>query len=157
MALVAIPSFVRRIPLSMKDSFLHSFGHLLHLYLSTDFIFYLSRYNDLASLLEICIGVGLMLLSMIALCQLQRYGVVFSNVCVVLRLLDIINWYYMPRGSRGGPLMVAGYSSTWVYITKTNSWCGYSSVFITGWMAMTYCRKKLDNQGWSLKTPGGHN
>ena len=44
---------------------------------------------------------GLIFISMIALCLLQRYRVVFSNVSMVLKLLYIINWYYMPRGSRG--------------------------------------------------------
>ena len=140
MVLVVLPSLVRLVLLTKYFS-LYSSGPLLHLYyLSTDFMLYLSRYNDVASLPEICNGVGLKFISMIALCLLQRYGVVFSNVSMVLRLLDIINWYYMLRDSRGGPLMVIaqyGYSSTWVYSIKTISRCGYSSVFITGWMAMT--------------------
>ena len=67
---------------------------------------FLSRYDDVASLTEICNGVDLMFISMVALCLLQRYGVVFSNVSVVLTLLDIINGYYMPRDSKGGSLMV---------------------------------------------------
>ena len=96
MVLVALPSFVRLI-LSMKYSSLYSFSSLLHLYyLSTDFMLYLSQYNDVANLPEICNGVDLMFILMIALCLLQRYSVVFSNVSVVLSLLYIINWYYMP-------------------------------------------------------------
>ena len=58
MALVALPSFVRLILLSVKYSSLYSFDPLLHLYyLSTNFILYLSRYNDVANLPEICNGV----------------------------------------------------------------------------------------------------
>lgn len=106
MVLVALLSFVRLI-LSMKYSSLYSFSSLLHLYyLSTDFMLDLSQYNNVANLPEICNGVDLMFISMVALCLLQRYGVVFSNVRVVLTLLDIINGYYMPRDSRGGSLMV---------------------------------------------------
>ncbi len=56
--------------------------------------------------------------------------VVFSNISMVLRLLNIINWTYMLWDSRGGSLMVTiqyRYSSMLVYIPKTNSWGGYSS------------------------------
>ena len=106
MALVTLPSFVRLIVL-MKYSSLYSFGILVNsYYLGTDFCSYLSRYNCVTSLPEICFGVGLIFISMIALCMLQRYGAVFSNVSLMLRLLDTINWGYMLWVSRGGPLMV---------------------------------------------------
>ena len=91
MALVAFPSFLRLNSL-MKYSSLFSFSPLLHLYnySRANFSLYLSRYNYVASLPEICNGVGLMFITMIALCQLQRCGVVFSNVSAVLRLLGTI-------------------------------------------------------------------
>ena len=106
MALVAFPPFVRLIEL-MKYSSLYSFGLLLKLYyLSIGFTLYLSRYNCVASLPEICNGVGLMFMRVIALCRSWGCRVVFNNVSVVLRLLDIINWGYILRVSRGGLLMV---------------------------------------------------
>ncbi len=79
MALVALLSFVRVIEL-MKYSYLFSFDILLHSdYPSTDFTLYLSRYNCVASLQEICIGVGLMFMQVIALCHPWGYRVVFNN------------------------------------------------------------------------------
>ncbi len=122
MALVVFPSFVKLYSL-MKYSSYYSFGHLLHLYnySSTDFSLYLFQYNYIASLPEICNDVGLMFISMIALCHLQRCRVIFSNVSAVLRLLDTVKWCYMPQVYIGGPLMVItqyGYSSTCVYNTK---------------------------------------
>ncbi len=95
----------------------------------------------------------------VALCHLGGYRVIFNNVDVVSRLLSITIWAYMLRDSRGGPLMVTaqyGYSSRLVYIHKTNSWGGYSSVFSSDWTTMTGYRKELVNPGWSLKTLGGH-
>ncbi len=91
MTLVASLSFVRIYSL-MKYSSYYSFSPLLYLYnyLSIDFSSYLSHNNYVASFLEICNGIGLMFIYMIALCHLQRYRVVFSNVSAVLRLLDII-------------------------------------------------------------------
>ncbi len=91
MALVASLSLVRLYSV-MKYSSLYSFGSLLHLhnYLSTDFSSYLSHNNYVASLLEICDCIGLMFIYMIAPCHMQTCRVVFSNVSVVLRLLDTI-------------------------------------------------------------------
>ena len=86
---------------------------------------------------------------MIALYLSRGYRVVFNNVSVVLRLLNIIIWGYILRDSRGGPLMMTAqyrFFSTLVYSTKTLSWHGYSFVIISGWMAMTDCRKELGNQ-----------
>jgi hypothetical protein len=111
------------------------------------------------SLPDRCSGVGLMFMQMIALCYSRGYRVIFDNVRMVLRLLNIINWAYMLRDNRGGPLMAATqyvHSSMLVYIPKTVFWGGYSSIFSSGWTAMAGCRKKLDNPGWSLKAPGGH-
>lgn len=81
MALVDFSSFVRLYTL-IKYSYLYSFGPILHLYnySSADFSLYLSRYYYVASLPKICNGVGLIIISMIALCQLQRSGVVFRNI-----------------------------------------------------------------------------
>jgi hypothetical protein len=81
--------------------------------------------------------------------------VVFGNLSVVFRLLDIIICGYMSR-KRGVPLMVTTqyeYSSERVYSPKLISRGGYFSVFSPGWMVMTDCRKKLGNWGWLLKAP----
>jgi hypothetical protein len=62
-----------------------------------------------------------MFMQMIALCHASRYRVVFDNVSMVLRLLNIIIWGYMLRDNRVRPLMVTaqyGYSSTLVYSPK---------------------------------------
>jgi hypothetical protein len=48
-----------------------------------------------------------------------------------------------------------GYSSTCVGRAKRGSCCGYSSVSLTGWIAMTDCRKEPDNMGRFLDIPGG--
>ncbi len=116
MVLLSLPSLVRFYPL-MKYFSLYSFGPLLYLYnySSTKFGLYLTRIKYVASLPKICNGIGLVFIHMVALCHLQRCRVIFSNVSVVLRLLDIIKWCYMPQICRGRPLMVIaqhGYSST---------------------------------------------
>ncbi len=49
---------------------------------------------------------GLMSKYSVTLCRELGCRVVFNNVSVVLRLLDIINRGYMLRDSRGGPPMV---------------------------------------------------
>ncbi len=156
MALVALPSFVRLIQL-LEYSSKYIYGTLLHSdFLSTDFLIYYSRYNCLASLPGRCTGVGIIFTYMIVLCHDDDFRVVFGSIREVLRLLNIIIRCYMPRESRGGSLMVTaqyGYFSTLVYNPKLLSWGGYSSVFSPGWMAMTGCRKKLGNQGWSLEIP----
>ena len=82
---------------------------------------------------------------------------IFGNLSVVFRLLDIIIWSYMLQ-KRGGPLMVTaqyGYSSARVYSPKLISWGGYSSVFSPGWMVMTDCRKELGNRGGFSKHQEG--
>jgi hypothetical protein len=136
MALVAfLSSFVRLIEL-IEYSSLYIFGILFHLYyLSAGFILYLYQYSCVASLPERCNGVGLVSDYSVDLCHLGGYIVVFNNVDVVSKLLSITIWAYMLRDSRGGPLMVTTqymYSSMLVYIPKTNSWGGYSSVFSPG-------------------------
>lgn len=58
-------------------------------------------------------------MQMIALYYSSGYRVIFDNVSMMPRLLNIINWAYMLRDSRGGPLIVTTqyeYSSTLVYI-----------------------------------------
>jgi hypothetical protein len=82
---------------------------------------YLSYYNCVASLSTICIGVGIMIILMISLSRDDDCRVLFSNLSVVLRLLNGIIWDYMLQDSRGGPLMVTShyeYSSTLVYNPK---------------------------------------
>ena len=107
MALKAfLSSFVRFIEL-IEYSSLYIFGISFHsYYLSTDFILYLYQYNCVASLPERCNGVGLMSKYSVTLCRELGCRKVFNNVSVVLRLLNIINWAYMMRDSRGGQLMV---------------------------------------------------
>ena len=122
MVLVASIPLVRLYSI-MKYSSLYSFGPLLYLhhYSSTTFGLYLLSISYMASLLEICSGIGLVFIRMIALCHLQRYRVIFSNVSAVLRLLNIIKWCYMPRNCKDRPLVVTaqyGYSSTCVYRAK---------------------------------------
>ena len=92
--------------------------------MSTTHTLYLCRYNCVGSLPERCNGVGLVSDLSVALYHLQRCRVVFINVSMVLRLVNIIIWAYMLRDSRGGPLMVIAqyeYSSMLVYIPKTLS------------------------------------
>ncbi len=94
----------------------------------------------------------------ITLCHDDDIIVVSGSLDVVSRLRDIIIWGYILRMG-GGPLMVTaqyGYSSAPVYSRKLISWGGYSSVFSSGCMVMTDCRKELDSQGWLLDVPGGH-
>ena len=109
-----LSSFIRLIELK-EYSYLYIFCISFHsFYLSTDFILYLYQYSSVGSLLERCNGVGLMSEYSVTLCWELECRVVFNNVSVVLRLLDIINWAYMLRDSRGGPLTVTaqyGYSS----------------------------------------------
>ncbi len=89
MSLVAfLSSFVRLSELIEYPS-LYTFSTLL--YLSTGFTLYLCRYSCVTSLPERCSGVSLMFMQMIALYFSRGYRVVFDNVSVVLRLLDIIN------------------------------------------------------------------
>ncbi len=157
MTLVAFLSSFVRLSELIEYSSLYTFGTLL--YLSIGFHLYLCPYSCVTSLLERCSGVGLMFMRMIALYYSRGYRVVFDNVSMVFRLLDLIYQAYMLRDSRGGPLMVTtqyGYSSMLVYIPKTLSWGGYSSAFSPGWTAMIGCRNKLGNPGWSLETPEAH-
>ena len=156
MALAALVFSSVILSILMKYSSLYIFGTLFSL--STVLTLYLCRTDFVGSHPERCNGAGLMYDLSVALCHVHGCRVVFSNVSMVLRLLNIINWAYMLRDSRGGPLMVTAqcrYSSTLVHIPKRNSWGGYYSVFSPGWTAMG-CRKKLGNPGWSLETPGGH-
>lgn len=53
------------------------------------------RYNCVGSLPERCNGVGLMSNSSVTLCHLQRCRVVFINVSMMLRIVNIINWAYI--------------------------------------------------------------
>jgi hypothetical protein len=115
MSLVVYSSFVRLYYI-MKYSSLYSCSIMLYLYsLITCFGINLICVNRIGSLSEIRIGIGLMsehsvalchmhgcrvVFSKVALCRMHGCRVVFSNVSTVLRLLDTINWGYMPRVSR---------------------------------------------------------
>ncbi len=77
----------------MKYSSLYIFGALLSL--STGLTLYLNYINCVGSLPERCNGVGLISNLSVALCRVHGYKVVFRNVSMVLRLLNINNWAYM--------------------------------------------------------------
>ncbi len=93
MVLVALTSLVKLYPL-MKYPSLYSYGPLLYLdnYSSTNFGLYLSRINYVVILPEICNGINLVFIYVIVLCHLQRCRVIFSNLSMVLRLVDIIKY-----------------------------------------------------------------
>jgi hypothetical protein len=117
--------------------------------MNTNFIIYPNYINYDASLSGKCNGVSIMIMYTISLCHDDDIRIVFGNLSVVFRLLDIVIWGYMLRTCRGGPLMVTaqyGYSSARVYSPKLISWGEYSSVFSPGCMVMTSCRKELVNQ-----------
>ncbi len=125
MALTALVFSFVILSILMKYSSLYIFGTLFSL--STILTLYLCCSDCVGSLLEKCNGAGLMSDLSVALCHVHGCRVVFNNVSAVLRLLNTINWAYMLRDSRGGPLMVIaqyGHSATLVYIPKTNSWGG---------------------------------
>ncbi len=126
--------------------------------MNTNFIICPSYIYYNASLSGTCNIVGIMIVFTMTLCHDNDIRVVFGNLSVVFRLLDIIIRCYMLQ-KRGGPLMETAqceYSSVHVYSPKLISWRGYSSVFSPGWMVMTDCCKELDNQGWLLEAPRGH-
>ncbi len=121
MALVAFTSFVRLV-LLLEYSFLYYSGIvLLFEYMNTNFTIYPTYTCYDASLSGRCIGVGIMIIYTMTLCHDDDdTRVVFGNLSVVFRLMDIIIWGYMLR-KRGGLLMVTsqyGYSSALVYSPK---------------------------------------
>ena len=127
-------------------------------YMSTYFTLCSCYSEYTASLSGRCFGTGIIFAYAITLCHDDDIIVVSSSLDVMSRLWNIIIWGYILR-MRGGPLMVTaqyGYSSTLVYNPKLIPWGGYSSVFSSGCMIMTGCRKKLGSQGWLLEVPGGH-
>lgn len=89
MAVVALVISYVIISELMKHSSLYIFGTLLSL--SIDLTLYHHYINCVGSIPESCNGVGLMSDLLVALCRVHRYRVVFSNVSMVLRLLNIIN------------------------------------------------------------------
>ncbi len=94
MALVAfLYSFVRLSEL-MEYYSLYTLGTLV--YLSIGFTLYMYRYSCVTRLPERC--VGLMFDYSVALCHLGGYRVLFNNVDVVSRLLNIIIWAYYAAG-----------------------------------------------------------
>ncbi len=117
MALVAFLSFVRLV-LYLEYSSLYYFGIvLLSEYMNTNFIICPSYIYYDASLSGRCNGVGIMIVFTMTLCHDDDIRLVFCNLSVVFRLLDIIIWGYILR-KRGGPLMVTaqyGYSSARVH------------------------------------------
>lgn len=132
MVLVALLSFVRLVLYLEYSSLYYSGIVLLSEYMYTNFIIYSSYIDYDANLSGKCNGVGIMIMYTIALYHDDDIRVVFGNLSVVFRLLDIIILDYMLRIRRGGPLMLTaqyGYSITRVYSPRLLSWGGYSSVF----------------------------
>jgi hypothetical protein len=118
MVLVALLSFVRLVHLLEYSSLYYSSIVLLSEYLNTNFIIYPTYIYYDASLSGKCNGVGIMIVYTIVLCHDDDIRVVFGNLSMVFRLLDIVIWGYMLRICRGGPLMVTaqyGYSSARVH------------------------------------------
>lgn len=90
MALVAFTSFVRLV-LLLEYSFLYYCGIiLLSEYMNTNFIICPSYIYYDASLSGRCNGVGIMIVFTMTLCHDDDIRVVFGNLSVVFRLLDII-------------------------------------------------------------------
>jgi hypothetical protein len=159
MALVAfLSSFVSFVLLLEFSSKYISEIEILSEYMSINFTLCSCYTEYTASLSERCFGASIVFAYAITLYHDDDIRVVSGGLDVVSKLRDIIIWSYILR-MRGGPLMVTaqyGYSSAPIYNPKLISWGGYSSVFSSGWMVMTGCRKELGSQGWLLEVPGGH-
>ena len=119
--------------------------------------------NGIGSLLKRCIGCGLMPMKVGALClahtQLLGHRVLFSNVGVVPRLVNIIKWGHRPWSSGVWAPMVTARdvcAPTFSYGHKNNFLVKVLLRIGSGWMAMTGCRKELGSPGWFLDQPGGH-
>ena len=101
MALVFSSPFVRLYSNLIYLSSLYSPGTLIYFqnYASTNFSLELLC-HDMVILPKRCSGFGLVFMHVIALYQLQRCRVIFSNVGEVLRLLNIIKWVFTPWSNR---------------------------------------------------------
>ncbi len=159
MALVAfLFSFVSFV-LLLEYSFLYIYDiEILSEYMNAYFTLCSCYTEYTASLSGICFGAGIMFAYAITLSHDDDIRVVSGSLDMVSRLRDTIIWGYILQ-MRGGPLMVTaqyGYSPTPVYNPKLISWGGYSSIFSSGCMVMTGCRKELSSQRWLLEVPGGH-
>ncbi len=97
MALLALLSFVKLILLLDYSSLYHSGIVLLSEYMNTNFIIHPNYIDYHASLSGKCNGVGIMIVYMIALCHDDDIRLVFGNLSMVFRLLDIVIWGYMLR------------------------------------------------------------
>ena len=87
------------------------------------------------------------------------HRVLFSNVGVVPRLVNIIKWGHRPWSSGVWALMVTARdvcAPTFAYRRKNNFLVKVLLRIGSGWMAMTGCRKELGSPGWFLDQPGGH-
>lgn len=164
MSLVFSSSLVRLCSELMELSSLYSQYVPLHLHHLSNSNFSLELLlTDIVSLPERCNGCGLVLMQVSALCQaqcqLQGCRVLFSNVGEVPRLLDNINWGYMPRSSGAWAPMVTARdvcAPTFAYRRKDNFLVKVLLRTGSGCIAMTGCRKKLGSPGWFLDQPGGH-
>jgi hypothetical protein len=87
MALAALVFSSIILSILMKYSSLYIFGTLFTM--SIVLTLYLCRTNCVGSLPERCNGAGLMTDLSVALCHVHRCRVVFSNVSMVLRLLNL--------------------------------------------------------------------
>ena len=159
MALAAFLSSFVSFVLLLEYSSIYIYGiEILFEYMNVYFTLCSCYTEYTASLSGRCFGAGIMFTYAITLCHDDDIRVVSGSLDVVSRLRDIIIWGYILR-MRGGPLMVIaqyGYSFMLICIPKTIPWGVYFSVFSPGWTAMTGCRKKVSNPGWSLETPEMH-
>ena len=90
MPLVALLSFVRLVLLLEYFSLYYSGIVLLSEYMNTNFIIYPSYIDYDASLSGKCNGVGIMIVYTTALCHDDDIRVIFGNLSVVCRFLDIV-------------------------------------------------------------------
>ncbi len=63
--------------------------------MNTKFIIYPNYIDYDASLSGKCNGVGIMIMYTISLCHDDDIRIIFGNLSVVFRLLDIVIWGYM--------------------------------------------------------------
>jgi len=160
MSLVFSSSFVRLYSDLIEYSSLYSFGSLFYL---NNFHAYLSRYMlrkiDMVDLPKSYSGIGLVFIHMIALYSYRGYRVAFSNVSVVLRLVNAIKWVFTPQCRRDWlPLVTAQdrCALTFAFRSMGSSWNGCSSASGASCMAMTGCCKELGSPGWFRDIPRGH-
>jgi len=132
----------------------------IDIYIVDDYSLVMLCHNSVIDLLERCTSMGLVFTQVIAPCLPRGYRVVFNNVSAVLRLENIIKWFFMPRSRRVCPLLVTawyGCALTFAFSSIGGfAWHGCSSASMSNWIAMTGCCKELGSQGLFYEILGGH-